>query len=76
MGHFYKMYCTTCKTRCTEYHVHCDYCGIEIYEGDECCKAGDKYFCTDCYYTTELEAPEPDYDFERKARLEREIEDA
>lgn len=76
MGHFYKFYCPSCKCRCTEYHEHCEYCGAEIYEGEECCKAGDKYYCNSCYYTTELEAPEKDWDFERKARLEREIEDA
>lgn len=69
-------YCRECGYPIKEYHVHCAHCGDVIYEGGECCKAGDKYYCTACYYTTELEAPERDWDFERKARIEREIEDA
>lgn len=66
------MYCKVCKVN-TEWHKHCECCGREIWIGEEFCKAGDFYFCTDCYYTTELEEPERDWDFERKARIEREI---
>jgi transcription elongation factor Elf1 len=47
-----------------------------IYEGEECCIAGDKYFCTDCFSRTELEVPEgfePDpYDLWRDRQLEKE----
>ncbi len=71
-------YCKRCNTYSDTYHIHCEYCGNMIYEGEECCMAGDNYFCTDCFSRVELEAPEgfePDpYDLWRDRQLEKEGE--
>ena len=52
--------------------VHkCDCCGCDICVGDEAYSVDDyNWYCTDCCGLTEVEEPEPDWDFERKARLE------
>ena len=49
----------------------CQNCGCELYAGDEAYKVDDNmWFCVDCCGLSEIEIPERDYDFERKARLE------
>lgn len=69
-----KLFCPTCK-RYDDYHVHCKGCDEPLYSGEEVVKvAEDDIYCLDCCWHTELEVPERDGDFERKARLERAME--
>ena len=52
----------------------CAECGCWICVGDEAYQIGgygsSKYICSECCGLTEVEEPERDWDFERKARLE------
>ena len=52
--------------------VHrCACCGVDIYVGDEAYQVDDgKWYCTGCCALYEVEMPERDWDFERKARQE------
>lgn len=68
-----KIYCPICRLH-DDYHVHCKACGEPIYIGEEIIKISDDIYCLDCCFHTELEAPERDWDFECKARLERAME--
>ena len=52
--------------------VHrCACCGEDICIGDEAYEVDNgEWFCTCCCGLSEVEEPERDYDFDRKARLE------
>lgn len=54
----------------------CECCGCDLCIGDEAYRIDNKWYCLDCCGFYEIEEPERDWDFERKAKLESEIYDA
>lgn len=54
--------------------THCKECGCDLYAGDHAYKIGGWWYCEDCCFYDEIEAPEdyePDWDDIRKERLIR-----